>query len=147
MLIGGFLIKKIFFHRLYKDVVLENNFLISSDLKEIETQNLIKIEKDNHFISIDLEPPFEADTPKKGIKTPSGEIINPEIKLVDENGIEYPLTYSGSRGGESGNEIANYKYNGNLPIDKTYKKVLIRSNLPIKAKMILWSGYDARDLQ
>lgn len=146
-LLGGFFIKKFFSQTLYKDIVLEDDLLISSEWKEIDTQNLIKIEKDNHFVSILLEPSFEANTPKGGILIPSGEIVNPEIKLVDEDGNEYLLTYKGSRGKENGKEIANYGYKGSLPIDKIYKKVLLRSDYPIKAKKILWSGYDAKDLR
>ena len=144
---GSFIfVKWMFFGKYIKEVVLERNFLISSEWKEIETKNLIKIDKDKHYIEILLEPPFEADTPKGGIKSPSGEIINPEIKLIDEDGKEYLLSYAGSRSYKS-NQYANYRCKEDFPVIKKYEKVLIRSDLPIKAKEINWAGYNIKDLK
>jgi hypothetical protein len=146
ILAGLFIYVNFFFGKYIKETVLEENSVISFDWKEIDTKNLAKIEKDKHYISILLEPPFEADTPEGGIKSPTGEIINPEIKLVDSEGNEYSLIYIGSRRYQNG-EYANYGYLPSLPVDKIYKKVLVRSNKPIKVQKIIWSGYDIKDLK
>ena len=59
---------------------------ISSEWAEIETDDLIKIKKDNHFVSIVLEPPLESGTPKGGIKTPDGRIMHSDIRIIDAEG-------------------------------------------------------------
>jgi hypothetical protein len=143
----GYLFTKFYLYSsLYTDKVLINNFAITSNWKEIEFQELIKVEKDNQFICISLEKPYEADVDQKGIKTPTGTIAKPEIKLIDEKNNEYILQFAGSRGGEMGNDIANYDYK-NLPDEVALKKMLIRSDQPIKTKQILWSGFNTKDLK
>lgn len=135
-----------YFGKYIEEVVLEENALISSEWKNINSQNLIKADKEINYISILLEPPFETDTPKGGIKNADGKIINPEIKLLDEDGKEYLLNYSGSRHYENG-DYANYRYDTTLPTGKIYEKVLVRSDFPINARKIIWSGYDVKDLK
>lgn len=135
-----------YFGKYIKEVVLGENILISSEWKNINSQKLIKADKEINYISILLEPPFEADTPKNGIKDADGKIINPEIKLIDENGKEYLLNYSGSRRYENSN-YANYSCDEGLPTGKIYEKVLFRSDFPIKAQKVIWSGYDVKDLK
>ena len=146
VLAGLFIYVNFFFGKYIKETVLEENGVISSEWREIDARNLAKIEKDKHYISILLESSFKADTDKGGIKSPDGEIINPEIKLVDSEGNEYSLIYIGSRRYRNG-EYVNYGYRPNLPGDKIYEKVLVRSNKPIKVQKIIWSGYDIKDLK
>ncbi len=129
-----------------KEVTLQKNIFITSEWKEINTRNLVKIDKDINYISIVLEPPYETFASSEGIKIPSGEVINPEIKLVDEDGKEYSFAYSGARL-YGNNEYANYKYYGDFPVDKEYEKLLIRSDSQIKAREIQWSGYNTEDLK
>ena len=147
ILIGCFVYINFFFGKYLKETDLESNLLITSDWKEIDIKKLVKIEKDINYISILLEPPYKTFTSSGGggIKTPSGEVFNPEIKLLDEDGKEYLLAYGGSRL-FSNNEYANYRYQVNLPVDKKYEKMLIRSDTPIKTQKIIWSSYNARDL-
>ncbi len=144
---GLFIYINFFFGKYLNETVMEDSFLLASEWKEIDIQDLVKIEKEINYISILLEPPYKAITEggRRGIKVPGGEIINPEIKIIDEDGKEYLLTYGGSR--YSGyDEYANYRYQTNLPTNTKYKKVLVRSNIPIKAQKIIWISYNARDL-
>ncbi|MEO8649243.1 MAG: hypothetical protein ABI539_08770 [Acidobacteriota bacterium] len=116
---------------------------INTEWKEIDVRNLIKIDKDRHFIALYLDTPFEEPHGARGIKIPSGQVINPEIKLIDESGEEYLFVHSGARG----TDISNYSSEKELPKKKVYQKLLIRSDFPIKTKEILWSGYDTKDLR
>lgn len=129
--------------KLFHDIVLEDDVVIGSEWHEISVDNLINIDRDRCLIGIFLEPPFEEPYEESGIKTPSGEVIIPEIILVDSQGAQYMFTHSGSRG----IRISNYKYNGILPRDKSYTKVYLRSAVTIKAKKILWSSYNIKDLK
>lgn len=144
VLAGLLIYVNFFFGKYIKETVLEENGVISSDWKEIDAKNLAKIEKDKNYVAILLESSFKADAETDGIKTSDGEIIKPEIKLVDSERNEYPLIYTGSRFYQNG-QYVNYGYRSELPANKIYEKVLIRSNKPLKFQKIIWSGYDIKD--
>ena len=147
---GGMVVWRLFFHETLMNVVLARDFQITSEWKEIGDQNDLKVEKDYHYISLQIEPPLKAytigDSTKSGIKLPEGAVVNPEIRIIDSEGNEYPLAYSGHRGGGP-NEFVNYKYPGNLPINKIYEKVKIRCDYPLTVKAVFWSGYDQSDIK
>jgi len=148
--IGYVFTKKIFFHSFYTDKVLVSDFTINDEWQDLEFNKPLIVEKENQFISIVLEPPFEAEITKKGIKMPSGEITQPEIKLIDLYDREYNLALLSSRGGERGNNIANYGYKNGykvFPFGSKFKKIKIRSDKEVDTKQILWSGYNATDLK
>ena len=140
---GYFMVKRIFFHQYYKDVVLADEFLITTDRKILEAKGLVVADKDVNIIAVGVAPPFKAFDAKNGIRTPDGQIVNPEIILVDAEGDEYPLKYKGARLFKD-YDFANYKYVG--PKGKKFEKVLLRSDVPIPATRILWSGYNIKDL-
>lgn len=125
----------------FHNTILTEEFFINSDWQEIFTKDLVKVDKDNHLISIHLELPYETPFGSKGIKVPSGEIINPEIVLIDEKNNKYEFV----RYGAGGTEISKYHYKGCLPKDKIYRKILVRSDFPIKATSIMWSSYNLKD--
>ncbi|MFN0139120.1 MAG: hypothetical protein ACKVQW_03400 [Pyrinomonadaceae bacterium] len=143
---GGMIVWRLFFHETRRNVVLANDFQITSEWKEVGTQKELKVEKDYHYISLQIEPPLEAATTKWGIKVPGGEIVNPKISVIDVEGKEYPLVITGQAGGGP-SEIIYYTCEGGLPINKTYQKVKLRSDFPITVKTIFWSGYDQSDLK
>lgn len=145
LIMGGLVIKRIFFYHYLKEIKLANNFLITSQWKEVGNSDLLKSRKEIQYISILVKPPYEIDDQNGGIKTPDGSTVNPEIRLLDTDGNEYKLTFGGSRHFEDKN-FANYRYDKDLPSGKDYSKVLIRSTVSIPAKQIIWSGYDAKDL-
>jgi hypothetical protein len=128
---------------LFHNIVLAENVEIGSEWIEINPSSSLRVERDNNYIGLVLEPPFKTPYGSHGVETPDGKIVNPEISLADEDGNKYALVYSGA-GGE---EVSRYKYRGDLPRDKPFKKVLLRSDFPIKVKEILWSGYDNKDLK
>jgi hypothetical protein len=146
---GGMIGWRLFYHESTRNIVLAEDFQIMSEWKEVGTQNELQIEKDYNYISFQIEPPLEiwmdgADASKWGIKIPGGTVINPEIRIIDAEGKEYPLFFAGSRKAGA-DEFANYHYEGNLPINRIYQKVRLRSDSPMTVKAILWSGYDQSD--
>lgn len=128
-------------NKLYYDTVLEEDVLISTIPVEIQVLDKVKLEKDRNFLTIFLSPPFEVDRMEDGIKLPTGEIVNPEIFLIDENGVKYLLTYNGSRG----KMACKYEFQGGLPKDTTYKKIVLKSEMSIQTEKIAWSGFDNKD--
>lgn len=141
---------RLFFHETLKNVVLARDFQITSEWTEIGTPNELKVRKDYQYISLQIEPPLKAhtigDATKSGIQIPGGAVVNPEIRIIDVEGNEYPLIYGGHHGGGP-SEFVNYKHEGNLPINKTYKKVEVRSDYPLNVKAVFWSGYDQSDIK
>jgi len=98
-----------------------------------------------------LQPPFKDDFDRegkgsnkgKGILMPDGDVINPEIEVVDENGNTFSFVY----GGASGVQLPNYtlQYPAKLPQDRTYKLVRIRSSRQITCKAVYWYCESSKD--
>ena len=139
-------IKRLFFHKYYKTKILVDSFVITPEWKTLDAKNLIVVDKDVHFISLAVEPPFRAFKAKGfGISDPDGDIVNPEIILVSASGNEYYLKCSGARQ-TSEFDFANYEYEGKLSAGERFEKVVLRSDVAIPVKRIQWSGYDIKDL-
>lgn len=117
---------------------------------ELHAEPQLKADKDIPQLVLDLEGPFKDDFYKegrgpnkgKGILMPDGEVINPEVELVDQNGNVFALVYGGARGG-----APVYQYPSELPQDRGYKTVRIRSPKPIKCKAIYWYCESRKDWQ
>ena len=73
---------------LFRNEVLAENVTIGPEWTEIDFRNPVRVDKDNIYVGIYLEPPYFTPLGSKGIKTPEGQIVNPEITLIDENGKE-----------------------------------------------------------
>jgi len=141
--LGLFFWPFIFRPSLFRNKVLAENITIGPEWTEINFRDPIKVDTDTVFVGLYLDPPYLTPLGSKGIKTPDGQIVNPEITLIDVNGNEFALTRSGA-GGE---EISRYSYSDGLPRDRAYTRLLLRSDVPIKTRQILWSGYDIKDLK
>ncbi|NJM54262.1 MAG: hypothetical protein HC846_13305 [Blastocatellia bacterium] len=115
---------------------------IELDFKEVDTQK-----KDKYFLALVVESPFDGGFDKKGIKTPEGEIVNPEIKLVNEKGDAYGFELC--RGGSYGfnGKLVGYCPRPDIPKGIVFQKLLIKSEKPIRVKSIIWRGYDIKDLK
>lgn len=127
----------------FKDVEIARDILISSEWKKISVGGLLKLEREKQFLVIVLDESFEKVLLEKGIRVPSGEIINPEIKLIDKEGNEYSLVYDGSRGEKN----VIYRPIIELPKNKIYEEIMLKSDIPIKANQILWTNYNAKDIR
>lgn len=138
---------QLFFDR--KIVVLAEDFLITTEPKEVVSSKLT-VEKENQFVGLVLESNYEEDLPR-GIKMPNGEIVTPEIKLIDNKGKEYLLKFdSAVNPASDGSQIAQFSYLGGyntLPIGKSFEKIVLKCEKPIKIKRIIWSGYDTNDMK
>lgn len=141
----GFVVMRLIYRGYIDVVVLAEGSTITSEWLEVGDRSSLEIKKDNHYVSLLLVPPFAGDAYARGIKTPDGKIINPEVLLLDQNGNEYEMVFAGSR--RSGDDVfVNYRYQNGLPAGKVFTSVRLRSSDPFPVKQILWSGYDAEDL-
>jgi len=146
ILLFGIYIKMVFYKNYIKENNLADEVLITSEWIEVGSKDTLKIEKDVHYLSIVLKPKYELDMVNKGIKTPEGGLIKPEIILVDSKGGKKPLTVSGGR--RAGNNVyVNFGHEKEIPADLKYSKIMIRSDKPLPVNKLIWSGYNIRDLK
>jgi hypothetical protein len=138
------------------ELKLSGPVTIGDQWTELDLKPSIKTNKDLTMILLDLEPPFKNDfynegnglNRGKGILTPEGEVVNPEIEVIDENGNTFNLVWSGSRGhygGKSGAPAYDLPYPHKWPRDREFTKVRIRSGTRIKCKAIYWFFESTRD--
>jgi len=100
-----------------------------------------------------LEPPFRDDLYKdgkglnkgQGILMPDGEVVNPEIQVVDQYGNIFNLVYRGARRGLW--PAFGLPYPNEWPRDRKYRTVRIRSPKPIKCKAVYWFCESNRDMK
>lgn len=135
------------FFNYFEDQTLTYEMEIEDTTLEIDFSKININRKDNYFVAIIVEPPFSGGFAEKGIKTPQGEIINPEIRLIEENGNE--LKFELCRGGSYGfkGSLIGYCPSAEIPTGKSFKKLLISTDKSIKIKSIIWRGYDTKDLK
>lgn len=135
------------------EVKVSGPVAISSEWLEFKPDKPLKAEKDLQMILLELEPPLKDDfysqgtgsNRGKGILMPDGDVINPEIQVVDQYGNAFQLVYSGAR--QTFSPVYDLPYPNKWPRDRQYTTVKIRSSKPIKCKAIYWFCESAKDLK
>ncbi len=136
-------------------VRLSGALTIGDQWTEMQAQTPLKADKTFQYVVLELEPPFKFDllsegsgpNKGKGILIPGGEVINPEIEIIDQDGNSFRLIYAGGTGAflSSDDTKYGYPYPGELPRDRSYKTVRIRSPHQIKVKAIYWFCDSSKD--
>jgi hypothetical protein len=125
------------------EVKISGPISIGEDWIEFHPLSPLKAEKTYQYVYLDLEPPLKDDLYQegkepnkgKGILMPDGEVINPKIEVIDQSGNKFDFVYSGSIGLKPTYKVPSPN---ELPRDREYKTVRIRSPRPIKVKAIFW---------
>ncbi len=136
-------------------VKLSGPLTIDDQWIELQAKTPLKADKTFQYVVLELEPPFKFDLLSdgrgpdkgKGILMPDGEVINPEIEVIDQNGNSFRLIYAGGTGAfrSSDDTKYGYPYPNELPRDRFYSRIRIRSHLPIKVKTIYWFCDSSKD--
>ena len=127
-------------------ILLSRDTEIGPDWIEIQPSGTLSVEKEVQYVAVDVAPPFDA-WKANGITAPSGQLVNPEIKVISVDGNEYEMTYYGAdsvAGFPNGHVYADFA-NGRLKKGEKIQKLMIRSDTPIPVKEIRWSGFDWKD--
>jgi hypothetical protein len=119
---------------------------------ELRPRPPLRAEKDLQRVALELEPPFRDDfygegggaARGKGILMPDGEVINPEVEVIDGAGGSHRLVYAGAR---SGGEVVVYDlpHPEEWPRDRAFETVRIRSTRPFKCKAVYWLDESSKD--
>ena len=129
----------------YKEMTIAKGLVITPEWKEINPENALRIDREYQYIRISVAESFDAFG-GKGIKTPNGDVVNPEINLIGDGGDEvFPLEYVGSDRGPFGTFV-NYGSAKQLPKNLEIRKVMIRSDITIQTDELRWSVFDWRDV-
>jgi hypothetical protein len=133
------------------EVKLSGPVILNEQWIELRPESRLKPDKDFQWVMLQLEAPFKDDVlgegkgpmSGKGVLTPDGETINPEVEVIDDNGNTYVFVWKGSR---AGSPIYGYAPHADgLPKDRLYKTVRLRSPKPIKCKAVYWFCESAKD--
>ena len=132
------------------EIKISGPVTIGDEWIELHPERPLKAEKTFQWVYLDLELPFRDDLYKdgkepnkgKGILMPDGEVINPDIEVIDQYGNKFTLVW---RGGIGLSPKYGLPYPNELPRDREYKTVRIRSPRPIKAKAIFWFCDSSKD--
>jgi hypothetical protein len=126
----------------YAEAVISDSVEIGSGWTEFRPSKPLRVIEEYQFIAIEPSSSYSA-WKGFGITTPNGELINPEIKILGNDGFECDLKwYEGTRvqGIFSGTEYAEYSCPSGLPRQEEIQKILIRSDIPIQVRRIVWTG-------
>ncbi|HMO80280.1 MAG TPA: hypothetical protein PKD24_05775 [Pyrinomonadaceae bacterium] len=129
------------------DITLAENVEISSQWEEIDLTNMSFPRKEINYISIVVNSPYFILVGKnRGIRSPNGEVFLPQIAVEDFEGIRCDLKFAGRRG-ENTAYFWDIGETRCFSEPKKYKTLLIRSSFTFKARKILWSGFNLRDMK
>ena len=123
---------------------------------EFHSDTYLKADNDLQEVGLELEQPFNDDffskgkgpNKGKGILMPEGDVINPEIEVIDQYGNVFALVYGGAfvpGNGKGGTVIYDRPYPLKFLRDREYVSVRIRSPRLIKCKAIYWISESVKD--
>lgn len=135
------------------EVKLSGPVIIAEEWVELKPETPLRADKDLHMVLLELEPPFKYDfyhdgkgpNKGKGILMPEGDVINPEIEVIDQHGNSFKLVWSGAR--RTLSPVYTLTSPNQWPRDREYKMVRIRSTRPIKCKAIYWYCESDKDMK
>jgi hypothetical protein len=124
----------------YLDREISGPMTISSQWIEIVPKKPLSVQRQIQYMILDVIDPFDPDYDQWSLRLQDGSIVTPEVQLVDESGNTYNLTSPAldSKG-------IGFR-NSELPKDRAYRAVRIRSNKPIKLSRIYWRCYNQWDV-
>lgn len=135
------------------EVALSGPMTIADQWIELQSKTPLKADKDSQMVVLELEPPLKYDLYKegkepnagKGILMSDGEVINPEIEVIDQYGNSFKLIWRGAR--KTFSPVYSLPYPNKFPRDREYKSLRIRSPRPINVKAIYWFCESNKDMK
>ena len=113
---------------------------LSSEWTEFIPRKPLRPEKQWHNIVLDVDPTeglVEDNLHDEHMQLANGVNLKPEIQLVDSQGNVFAMQVSRSAvPSRYNNGLIGYV--SNLPEDRVYTKVRVRSNAPVRLSKIVW---------
>ena len=135
-----------FFHP-YLDRQIAGATTVPSDWLEITLQEPLRAERVVQQVVLYVDKPVTHPRDSWELIFPDGSKVIPEVQLVDQDGKVYDLTEPTTVTKPGSRESFQRGFGARqLPSDKTYRTVRIRSDRPFKVLKIIWRCYDPRDI-
>ena len=116
---------------------------ITSQWLEIGSAPALKPSGKQSLVILELEGDYTPDFQTQMLRFPDGSRGMPEVQLVDQQGQVFPLhflmVHHRDRTGSSVMGGAGFGA-PDLPNDRSYTKVRVRSDRPMKCSKIIWRG-------
>lgn len=130
-----------------------HDILISNDWNEVQPTSPMKIVR--KFQSVELQIDGAYVTSKAGdhnLYLSDGTIISPQVQISDSDGMWYELeggkyTVQPRTDGTDVMDIGTAGFGvsgGELPKDKTYRSIRIKSSVPFRCKSVMWQNYNLK---
>ena len=140
-LIGGFAAFKVYrLNNPYLDREVAGDIVISSEWQEIVFNQPLKPEREVQKLLLNFAEPQTPDYNTWKLRFADGAQVIPEAQLIDHQSNSYPLDRVSSLG-----EMGVGLRAGELPKDKSYPKMRVRSDKPIKVSAVTWRCYNPWD--
>jgi hypothetical protein len=130
----------------YLDREIADSVTASSEWVEITPKEPLQSQRQIQQIILYLEKPIKKDENSWKIVLADGSAVMPEVQLVDQHGNRFDLTdpvfiYPAA--------LPSYMLRGfgiqDLPRDRVYPKVRIRSDKPFQISKVVWRCYNQWD--
>lgn len=125
----------------YLEREIAGSTAISPEWLEIVPKEPLRTERQVQYLVLDVAEPFEPDYANWSLRLKDGSLVQPKAQLSDEYGVIYDLTSPALD--EKGIAFKN----SDLPRDRAYRTVRIRSDKPIKLSRVYWRCYNPWDLK
>jgi hypothetical protein len=116
---------------------------ITSQWLEIGPDPALKPSGKQSIVILELEGDYTPDFQAQMLHFPDGSLGMPEVQLVDQQGHVFPLHFLmvHHRDRTGSNVMGGAGFGTpDLPTDRSYVKVRVRSDKPIKCSKIIWRG-------
>jgi len=115
---------------------------ITSQWSEIGPTPALKPSSKQSLVILELEGDYTPDFQAQMLRFPDGSLGMPEVQLVDQQGQVFPLHFLmvHHRDRTGSNVMGGAGFGADLPADRSYGKVRVRSDKPIKCSKIVWRG-------
>lgn len=116
---------------------------ITSQWLEIGPTPALKPSGKTSFVILELEGDYTPDFQAQMLRFPDGSLGMPEVQLVDQQGNVFPLHFLmvHHRDRTGSNVMGGAGFGSpDLPTDRSYAKVKVRSDKPMKCSKIMWRG-------
>jgi len=130
----------------YLDQELAGPTTTTSQWLEITPRSPLKVERQRHLVALELDKSVHTEDGGSGLVLPDGSVVRPQVELIDQDGESHELNVASLFLSNQGEILAYFSAN-NLPEEKTYIKVRIRSTRPIHCNRIFWRNYNTWDAE
>ena len=126
-----------------RDRDIAGSTAITSQWLDIKPAPVLKPSGKTSFVILELEGDYTPDFQAQMLRFPDGTLGMPEVQLVDEQGNVFPLHFlMVHHRDRTGSKVMGGAGFGSpdLPTDRSYAKVRVRSDKPMKCSRIIWRG-------